>query len=147
MPVLRASVYQPVFTSPCLPASVYPQPVFTINRGLAMTMKGLTIALGVIVTLAVIKLTHVGEVRGAQAASAGSARARYYRRRRPLEVTIYGRRRRGGYSFGVPEVIGTYGRAPPPYADVRQTPSGPFDSGFFFDSGIAPHGGNSPYLQ
>jgi len=28
---------------------------------------------------------------------------------------------------------------------VRQTPGGPFDSGFFFDSAIGPHGGNSPY--
>lgn len=29
----------------------------------------------------------------------------------------------------------------------RQTPGGPFDSGFFFDSGIGPNGGNSPYMN
>jgi hypothetical protein len=74
----------------------------------------------------------------------GHAKSRRYRKR-PLEVTIYGRRRRGGYSYSVSDVINTYRRSPPPYAHVRQTPAGPFDSGFFFDSGIGQHGGDSPY--
>ena len=30
---------------------------------------------------------------------------------------------------------------------VQQTSAGPFDHGFFFDSGTAPHGGDSPYLH
>ena len=30
---------------------------------------------------------------------------------------------------------------------VRQTSAGPSDHGFFFDSGTAPHGGDSPYLH
>jgi hypothetical protein len=30
---------------------------------------------------------------------------------------------------------------------VQQTSAGPFDHGFFFDSGAAPHGGDSPYLH
>jgi hypothetical protein len=30
----------------------------------------------------------------------------------------------------------------------RQTEGGPFDHGFFFDSGIgSPHGGDSPYMH
>jgi hypothetical protein len=29
----------------------------------------------------------------------------------------------------------------------KQTQAGPFDSGFFFDSGIAPNGGDSPYMN
>ena len=73
----------------------------------------------------------------------GHAKARHYRR--PLEVTVYGRRRIGGYSYGRSDTINTYGSSPPPYEHVRQTPGGPFDSGFFFDSGIGLHGGNSPY--
>ena len=78
--------------------------------------------------------------------ASGPVKIRYYRKRRPLEVNIYARRRRvGGYSYHAADVTSTYGRTPPPYADVRQTPAGPFDSGFFFDSGIGPHGGNSPY--
>jgi hypothetical protein len=68
-----------------------------------------------------------------------------YQRRRPVEVTIYGRRRIGGYSYRAPDVTSTYGHTPPPWAHVRQTQNGPFDSGFFFDSGIEPRGGNSPY--
>lgn len=33
-----------------------------------------------------------------------------------------------------------------PYLN-RQSPGGPFDSGFFFDSGIGPNGGDSPYMN
>jgi hypothetical protein len=78
------------------------------------------------------------------AAEPGHAKARHYRHR-PLEVTIYGRRRIGGYSYSASSVI--YHQNPPPYTHVRQTPGGPFDSGFFFDSGIGPLGGESPYLH
>jgi hypothetical protein len=74
-----------------------------------------------------------------------NANVRYYRKQRPLEVTIYGRRRIGGYSYRRADVVSTYGQSPPPWLDVRQTPGGPFDSGFFFDSGMGLHGGNSPY--
>jgi hypothetical protein len=74
----------------------------------------------------------------------GRPRAKHHR---PLEVTVYRRRRIGGYSYGTSNTLDTYGRSPPPYANVRQTPGGPFDSGFFFDSAIGPHGGDSPYLH
>lgn len=62
--------------------------------------------------------------------------------------------RRGGYSYTPSDSINTYGNSRSnfgstnsyrdPMAD-RQTRFGPFDHGFFFDSGIAPRGGNSPY--
>lgn len=29
----------------------------------------------------------------------------------------------------------------------KQTPGGPFDSGFFFDSGMGQNGGDSPYMN
>jgi hypothetical protein len=29
----------------------------------------------------------------------------------------------------------------------KQSQGGPFDSGFFFDSGIGPNGGDSPYMN
>jgi hypothetical protein len=78
------------------------------------------------------------------AAEQGHAKARHYRHR-PLEVTVYGRRRIGGYSYSASSVVNTYNRQnPPPYANVRQTPGGPFDTGFFFDSAIGPQGGQSP---
>jgi hypothetical protein len=62
--------------------------------------------------------------------------------------------RRGGYSYGVADTINTYGDTRTTYGSVnsyrdpwsdRQSRNGPFDHGFFFDSGIAPRGGDSPY--
>jgi hypothetical protein len=81
--------------------------------------------------------------RRPHAAAQDHGKPRYYRKR-PLQVDIKAMRRRGGYSYRAGDVIGTYGQS---YVDTRQTPSGPFDHGFFFDSGIGPHGGNSPYLH
>ena len=64
--------------------------------------------------------------------------------------------RRGGYSYAPEDVINTYGDSRTRYGSTnsyrnfwvdRQTQFGPFDNGFFFDSGIAPNGGNSPYMN
>src|SRR5262249_11062254 len=66
----------------------------------------------------------------------------------PKALTIYGRRRIGGYSPGVDPVFNIFTHQnPPPYMDVRQSPGGPFDSGFFFDSARPPLGGQSPYMR
>ena len=62
---------------------------------------------------------------------------------------------RGGYySYSDSDVINTYAGSRglfgstnfyrDPFTD-RQTSSGPFDHGFFFDSGMGPRGGDSPY--
>src|SRR5436190_17254012 len=110
----------------------------------------LTIAVGATMLLGFSDVMHAGERRPSvetYAETSGNAKARYYRSKRPLEVNIYAPRRRvGGYSYSASDVINTSGTSPPPLADIRQTPSGPFDSGFFFDSGMGPQGGNSPYL-
>lgn len=64
--------------------------------------------------------------------------------------------RRGGYSYSAPDTINTYGDARSNYGSAssyrdpsldRQTNAGPFDHGFFFESGISPRGGNSPYMN
>lgn len=64
--------------------------------------------------------------------------------------------RRGGYSYSYADSINTYGDsrsnygAGSVYRDPmldRQTTAGPFDHGFFFDSGIGPRGGDSPYMN
>jgi hypothetical protein len=64
--------------------------------------------------------------------------------------------RRGGYSYSAGDVINTYGNNRTNYSGAnvyrnpaydRQTPGGLFDHGFFFDSGIGPRGGNSPYMN
>jgi hypothetical protein len=51
---------------------------------------------------------------------------------------------RGGYSYGRSEVVIPFGHSRAPYAAVGQSPGGPFDSGFFFDSGMTPLN-NAPY--
>lgn len=64
--------------------------------------------------------------------------------------------RRGGYSYNYADSVNTYGDsrsrygAASVYRDPRldqQTNSGPFDHGYFFNSGIGLHGGDSPYLN
>jgi hypothetical protein len=81
---------------------------------------------------------------------------RHHYRRVPAVRGYLVARRVGGYSYSPEDVINTYGLtrslfgSTNSYRDLstdRQTPSGPFDHGFFFDSGIAPHGGESPYLH
>jgi hypothetical protein len=79
----------------------------------------------------------------------------YYHRRARVYGYL-GRRRIGGYSYGREDVINTYGLTRGLYGSInswrdpfvdRQTTAGPFDHGFFFDSGVAPRGGDSPYLH
>lgn len=64
--------------------------------------------------------------------------------------------RRGGYSYSQADTINTYGDSRGLYGRAnsfrdpnidRQTNFGPFDHGFFYDSGTEPRGGNSPYLH
>jgi|SRR3990172_4558172 len=65
---------------------------------------------------------------------------------KPLRGTIHYRRKRGGYSYKSSQTMSgaEMRRFYDPDA-TRQTPGGPFDNGFFFDSGIGPHGGQAPY--
>jgi len=62
--------------------------------------------------------------------------------------------RRGGYSYAASDSINTYGDSQSRYSGYslfrnndfgRQTSGGPFDSDFFFDSGVSPRGGNAPF--
>jgi hypothetical protein len=68
--------------------------------------------------------------------------ARYYGKR-AVHPRQFAGRRIGFYSYSYRDVIGRYRD---PYLD-RQTQAGPFDYGFFFDSGITPRGGDSPYMR
>ncbi len=88
----------------------------------------------------------------AGSAEAGSKRGVY---RNGPQVKGYVERR-GGYSYGYADSVNTYGDSRSNYGGAssyrdpmldRQTNSGPFDHGFFFDSGTGPHGGDSPYMN
>jgi hypothetical protein len=86
------------------------------------------------------------------AATAGAHPSSGYYRRAPQVRGFV--QRRGGYSYGASDVANTAGDSRVqfgstnwyrnPYLD-RQSRSGPFDHGFFWDSGVSPRGGNSPY--
>lgn len=68
---------------------------------------------------------------------------------KPLRVTVHpsgSRQRRGGYSYGESDSY-TAGEMRRFFDPPRQSPGGPFDNDFFFDSGIQPRGGNSPYMN
>jgi hypothetical protein len=113
-----------------------------------MSLKPLLILLGCLGIAAFTGPVAAKEVASARlVTTAEAAKVRAYRKKRPpLEIDIYAPRRRGGYSYRVPDITSTYNRRnPPPYMHVRQTPSGPFDSGFFFDSGFGLNGGDAPY--
>lgn len=81
-------------------------------------------------------------------------KAQYYRKRGPQVRGFV--QRRGGYSYYSADSINTYGSSRTLYGGSflyrdplvdRQTRSGPFDHGFFFDSGVAPRGGDSPNMH
>jgi hypothetical protein len=63
---------------------------------------------------------------------------------------------KGGYSYKYSDSINTYGDGRSTFGGAsslrdpmldRQTKNGPFDHGFFFDSGMGPRGGDSPYMN
>jgi hypothetical protein len=79
----------------------------------------------------------------------------YYRRGGNSQVRGY-TARRGGYSYNYADSLNTYGNPRTQYGGTnlyrdpmldRQTNSAPFDLGFFFDSVMGPHGGDSPYMH
>lgn len=83
---------------------------------------------------------------------AHAGKTRYHRKR---GVRVRGFVARGGYySYTDADVVNVYGGSRvlfgsansyrDPFID-RQTIAGPFDHGFFFDSGLGPHGGDAPY--
>jgi hypothetical protein len=124
-----------------------------------MKLKGsLTILFGALALMAVCgggEPAQADERKRTTASSDGSGpnKARYYRKR----TRVYGYvARRGGYSYWPEDVINTYGMSRSLYGSMntyrdpsldRQSPGGPFDHGFFFDSGMGPQGGQSLYLH
>jgi hypothetical protein len=79
----------------------------------------------------------------------GASAGEYTQKKKPARRAY--RTRQGTVEQGSsPEEIARYfalhGGNIDPYIN-KQSPGGPFDSGFFFDSGIGPNGGDSPYMN
>ncbi|MFA5951225.1 MAG: hypothetical protein WC807_13170 [Hyphomicrobium sp.] len=64
---------------------------------------------------------------------------------KPLHGTVRPYRHGGGYSYKYIQGVNTRRFTDPTL--TSQSISGPFDSGFFFSTPSAPHGGDSPYMQ
>ncbi len=113
--------------------------------------------LGVVLAATIVALPGAqdvvaGERKSSYSDSAEHPRSGYYRNPQVRGYTA----RRGGYSYTYADTIDTYGNPRTQYGGSnlyrdpmldRQTNSGPFDHGFFFDSGNAPRGGESPYMN
>jgi len=85
---------------------------------------------------------HVSPGVWGSGALAGEARTKTRHRARHA--------RRAPPSGSSPEEIARYFQLYGGYIDPtinKQSQAGPFDSGFFFDSGLGPNGGDSPYMN
>ncbi len=121
----------------------------------SMIISALAVALAVVVDVAPVAAADKKPTPPpAIEQSAGGHRASAYYRKAPQVRGFV--QRRGGYSYNGSDVANTYGNSRTLWGGTntyrapgldRQTNSGPFDHGFFFDSGIAPRGGNSPYMN
>ena len=81
----------------------------------------------------------------------GAFAAEYTQKKKPVRRQASRKGRDYSVEQGAsPEEIARYfalhGGNIDPYIN-KQSPGGPFDSGFFFDSGIGPNGGDSPYMN
>jgi hypothetical protein len=128
------------------------------SKGGTIMSKALILALGALFLaafasggIAAESPTKGTTVRPTGAAEQTSAR---YLRQRSTHARHFAGRRIGFYSYSYRDVINTYGMSRTLYGGTntyrapfmdRQTSAGPFDHGFFFDSGMGLHGGDSPY--
>lgn len=117
-----------------------------------MGLSAMKLAIGLAAVLGLAAFALPAEAGGARG-DGTHAKSSYYRKGPQVRGYVA---RRGGYSYSVQDTINTYGNARTRYGSVnsyrdpfsdRQTTSGPFDHGFFFDSGVAPRGGDSPYMN
>jgi hypothetical protein len=107
-----------------------------------MTCKSLLAALAACAAAAVAGVPVAGDILMAKAHAQSAQPAS---KARPVTGRSIELRRGGYYSYGVPEGARRSNMHLAPMVDL-QSPAGPFDSGFFFDSGLSPHWwNNSPY--
>jgi hypothetical protein len=122
-----------------------------MSKILALALGALVLAAYPSASSAAERLAKAPAVRAIGSAEQTSAR---YPRQRSAHARHFAGRRIGFYSYSYRDVINTYGMSRTLYGGTntyrapfmdRQTPAGPFDHDFFFDSGMGLHGGYSPY--
>jgi hypothetical protein len=100
-----------------------------------MTRAFFAILAAVALTVGALGATVVPETAAAQSAKP---------KKKGLKGSIGYRR---AYSYSKQDVVGADNRRFYDPSKTRQTPGGPFDNGFFFDSAIGRNGGEAPYMQ
>ncbi|MBU2582972.1 MAG: hypothetical protein KJ622_14775 [Alphaproteobacteria bacterium] len=115
-------------------------------------MKRLLVGIAVLCSVAAFSLEANAGKRGYRG-EGGHKASNYYRGGPKVKGYV---QRRGGYSYTYQDSINTYGDTTSvyggsqPYSDPyvdRQTKSGPFDHGYFFNTPSGPQGGSSPYMH
>lgn len=126
----------------------------TTRNSLLLALGALALVAWVPVCTAADRQAKRAEVASGSFQPTGGA-YRYQRKRAPM-ARRYAGRRIGFYSYSYRDVINTYGMSRSLYGSIntyrdpyvdRQTAAGPFDHGFFFDSGVLPRAGDAPYLR
>ncbi len=113
-------------------------------------LRCLTAAVAVVVTAGMVQFVDAGPANAGERSYSESGKARKGTRVKGYVA------RRGGYSYDQFDTINTYGDSRGRYGAAlslrdpqlgRQTEAGPFDHGFFFDSGVGRNGGDAPYMR
>ncbi|WP_334149720.1 hypothetical protein [Hyphomicrobium sp.] len=97
-------------------------------------------------TLGLVKIAMVAALLGLPVAPAPVLAQQPGVKEKPLRGVVRPKPRRGGYSYKYLQGTNTRRFTDPTYGS--QTNSGPFDSGFFFNSPtLGRNGGDSPYMN
>jgi len=106
-----------------------------------------------IVSAAALLVLVTADVAGMSTIAGARADDTYDQSKPPRRAKRHARTHARGYTLSpsashaeIARYFQLYGGYIDPYIN-KQSPGGPFDSGFFFDSGIGPNGGDSPYMN
>lgn len=130
-------------------------PAHTAYRArLAAALAALAIGAACTISVPVAAAERKAQAPVEQAGPAAHPKSTTYRRAPQVRGFV---QRRGGYSYSSSDTVNTTGPGRGLYGSTnsyrflgvdRQTRSGPFDHGFFYDGGgTAPRGGDSPYIN
>lgn len=104
-------------------------------------MKAAILTLFLAVNLAFVPVQSLEAAKNKHNASRTTQKVK----QKPLEVNIYSKRYRGGYSYRYTDTINSNRFVDP--SVTSQSQGGPFDSGFFFATPSGPFGGYTPYMH
>jgi hypothetical protein len=106
-----------------------------------------------LVSAAALLVFVTADVAGMNTIAGARADDAYDQPKPPRKAKRHARTQGRGYTLSpsaspteIARYFQLYGGYIDPYIN-KQSPGGPFDSGFFFDSGMGPNGGDSPYMN